>query len=174
MHPVQQSKHTPSIRQQAHGLWALTPLNRANAPPGRVEGEQGLYKQAVEAVEAQIYSLGRHPKVPFLVEGRAQSGLWGLGVITQAITRNPDWKIVRVNRCAYGRLEQKGTKFLTNVGWQPVGRTRGGRCGKGCTGTQTDAGKTKHQCQTMANSSDDTSDWETKSTTPGTSWRGAQ
>ena len=138
----------------AHGLWALTPLNRANAPPGRVEEEQELYKQAVEAVETQIHSLERHPEIPFLVENPAQSGLWDLEAITQAISRNPDWRVVRVDRCAYGRLEQKGTKFLTNVDWQPVGRTGNGRCGKGCTGTRTDAGKIKHQCQTMANSSD--------------------
>ena len=80
----------------AHGLWALTPLNRANAPPGRVEEEQELYKQAVEAVETQIYSLERHPEIPFLVENPAQSGLWDLEVITQAITRNPDWRVVRL------------------------------------------------------------------------------
>ena len=61
---------------------------------------------------------------------------------------------MRVDRCAYGRLEQKATKFLTNVDWQPVGRTGNGRCGQGCTGTRTKAGKIQHQCQTMANSSD--------------------
>ena len=138
----------------AHGLWALTPLNRANAAPGRVEEEEELYKLAVEAVETQVDSLERHPEIPFLVENPAQSGLWDLEAITQAVSRNPDWRVVRVDRCAYGRLEQKGTKFLTNVDWQPVGRTGNGRCGKGCTGTRTASGKTKHQCQTMANSSD--------------------
>ena len=138
----------------AHGIWALTPLNRANAAPGRVEEEEELYKLAVEAVETQVDSLERHPEIPFLVENPAQSGLWDLEAITKAITRNPGWKVVRVDRCAYGRLEQKGTKFLTNVDWQPVGRTGNGRCGKGCTGTRTAAGKIKHQCQTMANSSD--------------------
>lgn len=138
----------------AHGLWALTPQNRANAPPGRVEEEQEMYKQAVEAVETQIGSLERHPGIPFLVENPAQSGLWDLEVIKQAIIRNPDWRIVRVDRCAYGRLEQKSTKFLTNVDWRPVGRTGNGRCGEGCTGKRTGAGKIRHQCQTVANSSD--------------------
>ena len=125
----------------AHGLWALTPLNKANAPPGRVEEKQELYKQIVdqfmEPVVTQIHSLERHLEIPFLVENSAQSGLWKLTVITKAIARNLDWRVVRVDRCAYGRLEQKCTKFLTNVDWRPVGRTGNGRCGPGCIGTRT-------------------------------------
>ena len=89
----------------AHGLWALTPLNRAIAALGRVELEHELYRQAVEAVKIQMTSLERHPKIPFIVENPTQSGLWDLEVITQALDKNMSWRIVRTDRCAYGRLE---------------------------------------------------------------------
>ena len=39
--------------------------------------------------------------------------------------RNKDWVIREVDRCAYGREEQKPTKFLTNrPKWDPKGRSR--------------------------------------------------
>ena len=84
-------------------------------------------KMAVEALETQIYPLERHPEIPFLVRDPTQSGLWGLTFTTQAISRHPDWRLVRVDRCAYGRLEQKANKFLTNVDWDEQGTGGVGR-----------------------------------------------
>ena len=138
----------------AHGKWAMTTTNRANAKPGRVEMEEERYSMAVGAVKAQIDSLERHPRVPFLVENPAQSDLWDLEVVKRAMAKNKEWRKVRVDRCAYGRMEQKSTTFLTNVDWTPRGRTGNGRCGSGCTGSLMPSGRIKHECQTMASSAD--------------------
>jgi hypothetical protein len=70
--------------------------------------------------------------------------------------RNPGWRLLRIDRCAYGREEQKPTGILTNLSkWQPKGRTGTGKCKAGkCTGWRTPSGKTKHPKQTMPDSSE--------------------
>ena len=63
------------------------------------------------------------------------------------------WRLDPIDRCAYGRLEQKPTGILHNTDWRPKGSTGDGRCKAGkCTGTKTSSGRTAHPCQTVANS----------------------
>ena len=138
----------------AHGLWALMPQNIANATPERVQDEVRQYKEAVRGVVIQLESLERHPHLAFIVENPADSALWSLPEVLLILQRNKDWVIREVDRCAYGREEQKPTKFLTNrPAWVPRGRTGNGRCCAGrCTGVLTKSGKTEHPKQTLANS----------------------
>ena len=68
--------------------------------------------------------------------------------------RNPQWVIRDIDRCAYGRMEKKLTKILTNLpAWIPKGRTWNGRYKAGkCTGWLTSSGQTEHPGQTCPNS----------------------
>lgn len=138
----------------AHGKWALTEQNIANATPERLEEERVKYEQARKGVVVQLESLERHPYLPFILENPADSELWNLPEVLEILQRNKDWVIREVDRCAYGREEQKPTKFLTNrPAWNPKGRTGNGRCCAGkCTGSLTESGKTEHPRQTLANS----------------------
>ena len=138
----------------AHGPWALKPQNIANATPERVQDEVRQYEEAIRGVVIQLESLERHPYLAFIVENPADSELWSLPEVLKILKRNKDWVIREVDRCAYGREEQKPTKFLTNrPEWEPKGRTGNGRCCAGkCTGRLTRSGKTEHPSQTLANS----------------------
>ena len=99
----------------------------------------------------QLESLERHPYLAFIVENPADSALWSLPEVLIILQRNKDWVFREVDRCAYGREEQKPTKFLTNrPAWEPRGRTRNGRrCAGRCTGELTKSGKTEHPRQTL-------------------------
>ena len=112
------------------------------------------YAEAIQGVVIQLESLERHPYLAFIVENPADSELWSLPEVLKILRRNRDWVIREVDRCAYGREEQKPTKFLTNrPEWEPKGRTGNGRCCAGkCTGRLTRSGKTEHPSQTLANS----------------------
>ena len=75
-------------------------------------------------------------------------------IVVEVLARQPTWVKWRIDRCAFGRLEQKPTIILTNIGgWRPTGSTGNGRCKGGkCTGTVTASGRTAHLKQTVANS----------------------
>ena len=138
----------------AHGLLALKPQNTANATPERVHDEVRQYEEAVRGVAIQLESLERHPYLAFIVENPANSELWYLPEVLKILKRNKDSVIREVDRCAYGREEQKPTKFLTNrPEWEPKRRTGNGRCcARKCKGWLTRSGKTEHPSQTLANS----------------------
>ena len=76
-----------------------------------------------------------------------------MGVVVETLARQPTWGKWRIDRCAYGRLEQKPTIILTNIrDWRPKGSTGHGRCKGGrCTGTVA-ASRAAHPKQTVANS----------------------
>jgi hypothetical protein len=138
----------------AHGKWAETELNKKNAHPDRLCKERQLYKEALQGIKTQLDTLEANPGVLFTMENPWDSELWQLEATRQAMQRNRDWRLLRIDRCAYGREEQKPTGILTNLrNWRPKGRTGNGQCKAGkCTGWKTATGKTKHPRQTMPES----------------------
>ena len=133
------------VKGAAHGKKAVTALNTTAASPARVALEMQWYNAAKKALETQLLSLEAHPHITFLLENPWGSELWNLPELTQIKARNPQWKLEHIDRCAYGRHEQKPTGILHNSAWAPKGRTANGRCAAGrCTGWRTPAGKTKH------------------------------
>ena len=139
----------------AHGRWAQTKQNRENAGAGRPEQEREQTREATKAVAHQIAELEKHPHVLFALENPCTSDLWELTKVKAALERNPTWRMLRVDQCAYGRRSQKPTYILTNVSnWTPQGRTGTGCCIIGeCSGTEGNApGARDHLEQTVANS----------------------
>ena len=137
----------------AHGQWASTELNMANSSAERQGEGRRLYEGAKVGIKIQLDSLERHPDPPFSLENPRDSELWDMDFVVAAIERNEDWVIRLTDRCAYGRREQKPTKFLTNrKAWVPKGRTGNGRCKAGkCTGERQRSGRTEHPGQTIPN-----------------------
>lgn len=137
----------------AHGQWAFTELNMANSSVERQEEERRMYEEAKLGIKTQLDSLERHPDLPFSLENPRDSEFWDLDFVVAAIERNEDWVVRLIDRCAYGRREQKPTKILTNrKAWIPRGRTGNGRCQAGkCTGKKTRSGRTEHPGQTIPN-----------------------
>ena len=137
----------------AHGQWAFTELNMANSSVERQEEERRKYEEAKVGIKTQLDSLERHPDLPFSLENPRDSEFWDLDFVVAAIERNEDWVVRLIDRCAYGRREQKPTKVLTNrKAWIPRGRTSNGRCQAGkCTGRKTKSGRTEHPGQTIPN-----------------------
>jgi hypothetical protein len=135
----------------AHGKWALTDLNRANAAPGRVEQEEQMMEEAMRAIKNQLEALEAHPEIPFALENPAHSQLWEIPEVVSALLNNPDWRRHTVDQCAYGRKAQKPSAILTNIKWEPKGMTGTGRCVTGkCGGTRNnEEGNRKHQEQTI-------------------------
>ena len=130
----------------AHGRWAET--------TERLAQEREMYREAKAGVVVQLESLERHPDIPFFAENPAGSELWVLPEVREIIDRNPGWVERQIDRCAFGREEQKPTVILTNrKDWTPRGRTGNGRCKAGsCTGSRTRSGRTKHPRQTIPGS----------------------
>jgi hypothetical protein len=120
----------------AHGRWAQTDLNKANAAPGRVEAEEQYLRETTETARMMFEALEEEPGLSFALEHPANSDLWR--IFGDVIRRNPQWRLITVDQCAYGRMSQKPTRVLTNVkGWQPEGLTGTGRCVVGkCAGTK--------------------------------------
>ena len=138
----------------SHGKWASTEQNRKNAGEQRVKEEKKLTKEATAAVYNQIKDLETHPAILFALENPMTSDLWNLTKVEQAIKRNPTWRLIRVDQCAFGRLSQKPTLILTNIAsWVPTGLTGDGKCEVGtCAGTVGNpTGSRAHKEQTVAN-----------------------
>ena len=137
-----------------HGKYLDTPASLASMTQERLAEEREKYAQARAGVVIQLLSLERHPGLAFFLENPAESELWYLPEVVEIIQRNPQWVIREVDRCAYGRREQKPTKLMTNrPQWIPKARTVNGRCKAGkCTGWLTPSGKTEHPGQTCPNS----------------------
>ena len=136
----------------AHGKWALTPLNMANATPQRLQEEKDRTAEADKAVMNQVAALEEHPNLPFALENPWDSELWDIKEVGEAMGRNPTWRIWYVDQCAYGRKSRKPTAILTNVAWRPRGRTGTGTCVAGkCGGTLGNSpGDTEHEEQSTA------------------------
>jgi hypothetical protein len=134
----------------AHGIWAQTEMNKANAKPGRTAHEAELLKTATRAIYNQLDALEAHPLIPFAWESPRKSEVWNLVGMKQMIQANPGWRKVEVDQCAYGREAMKPTTILTNMTpseWTPKGRTGTGRCKVGaCAGTP--HGEPRHLQQT--------------------------
>ena len=101
-----------------------------------------------------IQGLEEEPQIKFAMENPATSQMWALEIITKALERNKNWRLVTVDQCAYGRKSQKPTKILTNLQeWEPRGQTGTGRCSIGkCAGTEPGQKDRKHKEQTVPNS----------------------
>lgn len=138
----------------AHGRWAETEVSLAAMTTERLAQEREMYREAKAGVIVQLESLERHPDIPFFAENPAGSELWVLPEVREIIDRNPGWVERQIDRCAFGREEQKPTVILTNrKDWTPRGRTGNGRCKAGsCTGSRTRSGRTKHPRQTIPGS----------------------
>jgi hypothetical protein len=134
----------------AHGKWAQTEKNKANAAPGRPEAEAQLLETATEGIYNQLDALEAHPRIPFAWESPRKSEVWSLQGMQQAMRRNRGWRLVEVDQCAYGREAMKPTSILTNLRpseWTPRGRTHTGKCKVGvCAGTP--HGTARHTQQT--------------------------
>jgi hypothetical protein len=135
----------------ARGLKAMLPANKAAATPERLEEESRLTVEARRGVQYLIAFLEESPHLLFAVENPRLSDMWGLAEMRGAMRRNPEWKAVVVDQCAYGRASQKPTQILHNIQWKPEGTTGNGRCSAGrCEGTKGNApGNRRHKEQTI-------------------------
>ena len=112
--------------------------------PERLTEEREKYAQARAGVVTQLLSLEQHAALAFLLEDPSDSELWDLPEVKEIIERNQEWVVREIDRCAYGRREQKPTKIPANIPkWVPKGGGNG-RCRAGmCTGWLTPGGKTE-------------------------------
>lgn len=139
----------------AHGKWALTEQNREKATHERISQEEEYLREALEVISNVVEALEKHPRLKFALENPATSQTWETGAIKEAMQRNPEWKLVQVDQCAFGRLSKKPTRILTNIKeWEPAGQTGNGRCKQGrCAGTAgNEEGNRAHKEQTVPNS----------------------
>ena len=140
----------------AHGRWATTEKNRKEASEEDLELEREYLREAGVSTQHLMQALEAAPETKFALENPATSELWKMKTVTEAMERNPGWRKVRVDQCAYGRLSQKPTTILTNLTqgqWNPQGQTGNGRCKVGtCAGTAGNArGDKRHAEQTVPN-----------------------
>ena len=130
----------------------LTDPRNCAMPKEVLEAKQEEYAQCLTAIDNQMTALEEESDlIKFALENPKTSDLWNLPSVVKAIERNPSWRLVPVDQCAYGRKCKKPTMILTNLNWKPEGMTKSGRCiiGK-CGGTKNNpAGpnKAKHQQQ---------------------------
>lgn len=141
----------------AHGRWAQSEGNKGNATEGNLKLEEDYLKEAEHSTRNLLEALEMQPLLSFALENPASSDLWNMKEITEAMRRNPTWRTVRVDQCAYGRKSQKPTKIMTNLTqdqWDPRGSTGKGRCRiQHCAGTKrNEQGNRQHEEQTVPNS----------------------
>jgi len=134
----------------AHGAAALHPLNIAAASPERIAHEMELMIESHLAIENQLSALIQEPGVLFALEC-SNCAMWDLNVVKASLCMmvgGGHWHLHEVDQCAFGRLEQKPTKILTNIDWLPEGITsKPGCCVLGeCAGTRGNSpGGSKHR-----------------------------
>jgi hypothetical protein len=141
----------------AHGKWASTEKNKVNATAERIQQETEYLRESEETLRNVMHALEAHPKLRFALENPATSQTWKATPVKDAMERHPEWKLIRVDQCAYGRRSQKPTSILTNLqNWTPKGRTGNGKCKLGaCGGTEhNERGDGRHEEQTVPNSKD--------------------
>jgi hypothetical protein len=139
----------------AHGPYAESEKNLAAATPERIEDERRMYAECKQGIEEQMRAL-EEEQIPFALENPSGSYFWELDSVKLRMEKMPGWRLHEVDQCAYGRLAQKPTKILTNVGWRPRGLTGNGRCKVGrCSGTWGNTpgavGSRRHKQQTVTN-----------------------
>ena len=133
----------------------MTEQNKAKATHERISQEEEYLREALAVIANVVEALEKHPRLKFALENPATSQTWETGAIKEAMQRNPDWKLVQVDQCAFGRLSKKPTRILTNIQeWEPAGLTGNGRCKQGqCAGTAgNEKGDRAHKEQTVPNS----------------------
>jgi hypothetical protein len=141
----------------AHGKWASTEKNMGNTTQEELRLEEEYLKEAKCSTKNLLVALEADPNITFALENPATSELWNMTEAKEAMERNPSWRKVRVDQCAYGRKSQKPTTILTNLTqkqWTPTGITGNGRCKVGtCAGTvNNNKGDRRHAEQTVPNS----------------------
>lgn len=151
------ANHINKAKGAARGRAAQSQQNRGNATQARLEQEAEDLSDCQRGVRTMLRILEDNPTLPFAYENPDTSDMWELPMVKEALRRNPTWRVVRVDQCAYGRKSQKPTKILTNLTeWQPRGCTGNGRCKIGaCAGTVGNPpGDRRHVEQTVPNSKD--------------------
>jgi hypothetical protein len=141
----------------AHGEWAQSQKNLDSSTVERQLQEEEWARESVISIRRMLEGLEAHPQLPFALENPRTSRLWRIPEVLAAIQRNPTWRRVSVDQCAFGRKSQKPTCILTNItGWKPKGQTGTGRCVVGvCAGTAGNSpGDARHMEQTVPNSKD--------------------
>ena len=101
----------------AHGKAASHPANIAAAPPGQIEHEMELLIESQLAIENQLSALMQEPYTLFALEC-SDCDMWSLPVLEATMAMmvtGGHWYLHEVDQCAFGRLEQKPTKILTNI-----------------------------------------------------------
>ena len=141
----------------AHGKAALHPANIAAAPPEQIEHEMELLIESHLAIENQLSALIQEPYTLFALEC-SDCDMWSLPVVEATMAMmvtGGHWYLHEVDQCAFGRLEKKPTKILTNIEWSPAGITsKPGCCVVGeCAGTMGNAlGDHRHRGRVMQDS----------------------
>ena len=108
---------------------ARSPQNMENATQERLAKEEQNYQDCQRAVANVLGVLEANPTLPFAFENPATSEMWDLQSMRSALGRQPAWRKVKVDQCAYGRRSKKPTIILTNIRqWVPRGCTGDGRC----------------------------------------------
>lgn len=141
----------------AHGEWSQTQQNRNSSTGARQAQELEWIRESATSARRMLEGLEAHPGLLFALENPFTSRLWELAEVLEVCQRNPAWRKIRVDQCAYGRKSQKPTYILTNIkGWKPRGLTGSGRCVLGtCAGTLGNSrGDARHAEQTVPNSKD--------------------
>lgn len=87
----------------ARGLKAQRPLNMAAATSERLASELQAVREGRDAVAFLLTFLEQSPRLLFAMENPFLSDLWNLPEVKEALQRNKDWKLTRVDQCAYGR-----------------------------------------------------------------------
>jgi hypothetical protein len=131
-------------------------MNMAAATSERLASELQAVREGRDAVAFLLTFLEQSPRLLFAMENPFLSDLWNLPEVKEALQRNKDWKLTRVDQCAYGRRSQKATRILHNTLWVPEGVTGNGRCCIGtCAGTAGNKpGDNRHTEQTIAKTKD--------------------
>ena len=144
----------------AHGKAALHPADIAAAPPEQIENEMELLIESHLAIENQLSALIQEPYTLFALEC-SDCDMWSLPVVEATMAMmvtGGHWYLHEVDQCAFGRLEKKPTKILTNIEWSPAGITsKPGCCVVGeCAGTMGNAlGDHRHRGRVMQDSQSD-------------------
>ena len=107
-----------------------TPANLASMTPARLAEEREVCAgKGGGGNPTAVAGATCCAALAFLLENPSDSELWDLPEVKEIMERNQEWVVREIDRCAYGRREQKPTKILTGTNrpkWVPM-RRRGGQ-----------------------------------------------
>ena len=148
------ANHINKPKGAARGPMATSPQNIRNATQERLREEKAQYLDCQQALENVLGIMEANPTLLFAFENPKTSKMWEQQSLKAALSRQPTWRVVPVDQCAYGRKSMKPTIILTNIQcWVPRGCTGNGKCKVGkCAGTIGNApGDRAHAEQTVPN-----------------------